>query len=282
LSRPPARDRRCPSWRRRVELKARNGDPGDRIPCPLGVCDGSGWILGPEDVARPCECRDRIVARARLSGVASVIPAKYRGVSFDRPPVTQIDKGAVTAVSDFCAGIDSKLDTGAGLWFCGNSGTGKTTLAMLLSRTALEAGRSVAIYSVPSLLARIRRTYEAETGEQSYMDFFERITTVDLLHLDDLGAERRTDWVMEQLYALINERYEGNRSMVVTSNSDEQALREEIGERIVSRLDEMCELIPLYGADQRVSLSAVDAAHSSQSSKGAPSVGSAGLGPLDH
>lgn len=49
--------------------------------CPLGVCDGSGWILGPEDVARPCECRERIVARARLAGVASVIPAKYRGVS---------------------------------------------------------------------------------------------------------------------------------------------------------------------------------------------------------
>ena len=43
--------------------------------CPLGVCDGTGWILGPEDVARPCDCRERIVARARLRGVHSMIPA---------------------------------------------------------------------------------------------------------------------------------------------------------------------------------------------------------------
>jgi DNA replication protein DnaC len=223
------------------------------------------------------------VARARLSGVASVIPAKYRGVSFDRPPVTQIDKGVVSAVSEFCAEIDSKLDAGAGLWFCGSAGTGKTTLAMLVSRTALEAGRSVAIYSVPSLLSRVRRTYDAASGEQSYMDFFERLTKVDLLHLDDLGAEHRTDWVMEQLYALVNERYEMRRSVLVTSNSDESELREEIGSRIVSRLDEMCDLIPLYGPDQRVSLSAVDTTGPvGGGAQGDSSLGTVGLGPLDH
>ena len=59
--------------------------------CPVGACDGSGWILGPEDVARPCECREGRIAKARTSGIASVIPAKYRGVSFERPPVTSID-----------------------------------------------------------------------------------------------------------------------------------------------------------------------------------------------
>ena len=59
--------------------------------CPLGVCDGSGWILGPEDVARPCECREPSgCSRGRSRGVASVIPPRYRGVSFDRPPVTDM------------------------------------------------------------------------------------------------------------------------------------------------------------------------------------------------
>jgi DNA replication protein DnaC len=265
-------------------LNSRTGDAADRIPCPLGVCDGSGWILGPEDVARPCECRDRIVARARLSGVASVIPAKYRGVSFERPPVTQIDDAAVSLVRDFCVEIDSNLEAGRGLWFFGDPGTGKTTLAMLVSRMALEAGRSVAIYSLPKLLARIRRTYDAEAGEQSYTEFFERLTGVDLLHLDDLGAESRTEWVIEQLYALLNERYETKRSVLVTTNRDEQGLRREVGDRTVSRVAEMCEPIPMFGEDQRVSLSVVDASSSRGAFSGSrrPASGSADLGPLDH
>jgi DNA replication protein DnaC len=206
-------------------------------------------------VARPCECRARTINRARLRGVASVIPAKYRGVSFDRPPVTQMDEIVVRRVRNFCGAIDQKLADGSGLWFFGGSGTGKTTLAMLVSRIALEEGRSVAIYSLPKLLSRIRRTYDGDPGEQSYDELFERLTTVDLLHIDDLGAENRTEWVLEQLYALINERYEQGRSLLVTTNYDEEELRSQLGEhtgdRIVSRLVEMCDPQPLYGEDHR-------------------------------
>ena len=61
---------------------------------------------------------------------------------------------------------------------------------------------------MPRLLARIRRTYDADTGEQSYLEFFNRLSSVDLLHIDDLGAEKPSEWVMEQLYSLVNERYE--------------------------------------------------------------------------
>ncbi|MFL5906471.1 MAG: ATP-binding protein [Solirubrobacterales bacterium] len=249
---------------------------GQREPCRLGICDGSGWILGPEDVARPCECRSRMVSQARLRGIDSVIPPKYRGVSFDRPPVTQIDHAVVRRVRNFCLDLDGNLDNGRGLWFFGNSGTGKTTLAMLISRTALEAGRSVAIYSLPKLLSRIRQTFDAETGAQSYSEFFERLSSVDLLHLDDLGAEKQTEWVLEQLYALVNERYERQRSLVVTSNYEDNELEDQLGSRIVSRLIEMCgdpEL--LFDEDRRVRVSA-DVA--SSLGEGAGSA----LGPLDH
>ena len=181
---------------------------GSQPACPLGVCDGSGWILGPEDVARACECRERTIARARLRGLASVIPAKYRGVSFDRPPVTEIAPDVVQPVREYCAEIDEMIDSRPRPLVLRRPGTGKTTLAMLVSKTALERGRSVAIYSMPKLLARIRRTYDAGAGEQSYAELFERLATVDLLHIDDLGAENRTEWVLEQLYSLINERYE--------------------------------------------------------------------------
>ena len=73
------------------------------------------------------------------------------------------------------------------------------------------------------------------------VDFLDRLATVDLLHIDDLGAEHRTDWVLEQLYTIINSRYEDERSIVITSNlGTATSSREQIGERIVSRLEEMC------------------------------------------
>jgi DNA replication protein DnaC len=214
-------------------------------------------VLGPEDVARPCECRERIVAQARLAGVASVIPAKYRGVGFDRPPISDMardpaSKAVVTAVREFIEALDARLDGGHGLWLMGDVGTGKTSLAMLVSKAAVEAGRSVAIYSLPRLLARIRRTYDAEAGEDSYLQFFERLASVDLLHLDDLGAEKTSDWVLEQLYAIVDERYGSQRSMVVTTNLDQAELEAQIGPRTVSRLVEICgDPLPLYGDDLR-------------------------------
>ena len=192
-------------------------------------------------------------AQARAKGVASVIPAKYRGVSFDRPPVTTMDPTTLREVRRFCDEICDNLAAGRGLWLTGDVGTGKTTLAMLISKMALETGHSVAIYSLPKLLARVRRTYDGAPGEQSYLELFSRLTSVDLLHMDDLGAEKTSDWVLEQLYALINERYEQHRSLVVTTNLDETELEDQIGERTVSRLVEICgDPVRMFGDDRRM------------------------------
>ncbi len=224
--------------------------------CTLGICDGSGWILGPEDVARPCDCRTERLHRGKSRGVSSVIPPRFRGVSFERPPVSDMardlqTKAAVTEVRAFVEDLDVRLAEGRGLWLFGDTGTGKTTLAMLISKAALEAGKSVAIYSLPKLLARIRRTYDSAPGGDNYLTFFERLTSVDLLHIDDLGAEKRSDWVLEQLYALVNERYEAQRSVLITTNLQHEALEEQIGTRTVSRLTEICDEVPVFGDDRR-------------------------------
>jgi DNA replication protein DnaC len=224
--------------------------------CPLGVCDGSGWILGPEDVARPCECRAARLNKGRSRGISSVIPPRYRGVSFDRPPVSDMTRDlqtkiAVNEVKKFVDDLDVRLREGRGLWLFGDTGTGKTTLAMLISKAALEAGKTVAIYSLPKLLARIRRTYDSEPGGDSYLSFFERLTSVDLLHIDDLGAEKRSDWVLEQLYALVNERYEAQRSILITTNLPHPELEEQIGSRTVSRLTQICDEVEVRGEDRR-------------------------------
>ena len=224
--------------------------------CTLGICDGSGWILGPEDVARPCDCRTERLNRGKSRGVSSVIPPRFRGVSFERPPVSDMSrdlqtKAAVAEVRRFVEDLDNRLAAGRGLWLFGDTGTGKTTLAMLISKAALEAGKSVAIYSLPKLLARIRRTYDSAPGGDNYLSFFERLTSVDLLHIDDLGAEKRSDWVLEQLYALVNERYEAQRSVLITTNLQHEALEEQIGSRTVSRLTEICDEVPVFGDDRR-------------------------------
>src|SRR5438270_12156463 len=123
---------------------------------------------------------------------------------------------------------------------------------MLVSKEALKAGRSFAIYSLPRLLNEIRDTHRAE---RSHVDLLDRLTAVDLLHIDDVGAERTTDWVLEELDSIVNARYEDQRSMVITTNIlDREALCEQISERTVSRLTEMCEEVPLLGEDRRMDL----------------------------
>ena len=219
--------------------------------CPK--CGGDGFVLDETGDATACECRAARLRRVRSSGGSAVIPRKYRGVSFDRAPVTNLDDTAVRQVRRFIHGLSENLGRGQGLWFTGDVGTGKTTLAMLVSKAALDAGHSVAIYSVPHLLAEIRDTYDRDPGERSYMDFFNRLVAVDLLHLEDLGTEKRTDWVLEQLYSLINERYEQQRSILVTTNLSVPDLEDQIGARTVSRIVEMCgDPLPLFGEDRRI------------------------------
>lgn len=233
--------------------------------CPK--CRGDGFVLDEQGDAIACSCRRTRIRHARAAGVSSVIPRKYRGVSFERAPVPEIERmnpPVVREVRRFCDEIDERIATGRGLWFMGDKGTGKTTLAMLASKSVLDAGYSVAIYSVPRLLAEIRDTYDSRPGEGSYMDFYRRLVSADLLHLDDLGAEKQTDWVLEQLYSLVNERYEQERPVVATTNLQFPAeLEQQIGERTVSRLVEVCgDPLLLFGEDRRIAFDPTRAAAS--------------------
>jgi DNA replication protein DnaC len=240
--------------------------------CPHGRCDGSGFV---EDEARrvaiPCSCRPTRIARRKAAAVAGRIPSRFREVSFDREPVPSIARTnpvVARTVRDYVSRIDEHLDAGRGLWFAGDVGTGKTTLAMLISKSAMEAGRTVAIYSLPRLLGLLRDSYDDSTS-YTLTGLIDRLCAVDLLHIDDVGAEQTTPWVLEQLYTIINTRYEDARSIMVTTNLYEpeasraehargavhdglEPLRDQIGARTVSRLQEMCgEVHEMFGHDHR-------------------------------
>jgi DNA replication protein DnaC len=219
--------------------------------CPFDMCDGSGFVLDEEtNTAYDCRCRRQRVSLAKARSLSAVIPRLYRDVAFERPPVIDMDVRIVAATRRFADSIDANLDAGRGLWFMGPVGTGKTTLAMLVSKAALKIGRSVAIYSLPRLLNEIRDMYRTD---RSHVDLLDRLTSVDLLHIDDIGAERTNDWVLEELYSIVNARYEDQRSIVITTNIDDRdKLCEQITARTVSRLTEMCEELPLEGHDRRM------------------------------
>ncbi len=221
--------------------------------CPFELCDGTGFLYDEEtNTAYDCRCRPQRVARAKARSLSAVIPRRYRDVSFERAPVNEIDPVIVAATRRYATTIEDQLDAGRGLWFMGPPGTGKTTLAMLVSQAALRAGRSVAIYSLPRLLNEIRET---QHSDRSYIELLDRLTAVDLLHIDDLGAERTTEWVLEELYSIVNGRYQDERSIVITTNIlDRGSLCEQITARTVSRLTEMCDELPLLGEDHRLDL----------------------------
>jgi DNA replication protein DnaC len=186
--------------------------------CPYGECDGSTWILDEEaNETRPCRCREQRVRQAVSGGIGTGIGRRFLEVSFDREPIVSLDRAVLRQVRGFVRSIDEHLDAGRGLWFDGPVGTGKTSLAILVAKAAKDAGRSFAVYPVPRLLAEIKRTFDRDASD-TYLGFFRRLCTVDLLVLDDLGAEKQTEWVLEQLYSIVNERWQDRRSIVVTTN----------------------------------------------------------------
>jgi DNA replication protein DnaC len=110
----------------------------------------------------------------------------------------------------------------------------------------------------------LRETYDDES-EFSLSELIDRLCAVDLLHIDDVGAEQTTDWVLEQLYTIVNTRYEDGRALLLTTNLVDQgkpdeedghpagALKRQIGERTVSRIWEICgDPLPLFGEDHRM------------------------------
>src|SRR5205085_2681477 len=126
---------------RRKQRACTTGPQTGAMKCAFGICDGSGLVIDENtNTAYDCRCRDQLIAHAKAKTLSAVIPRRYRDVAFERPPVTGIAPHVVAATRHYTNAIEEQLSSGRGLWFMGPVGTGKTTLAMLVSKAALEAG----------------------------------------------------------------------------------------------------------------------------------------------
>lgn len=136
----------------------------------------------------------------------------------------------------------------------GPYGCGKTHLAVAIAKKRIEAGQTVMILTAPDLLDYLREAFDPKIGE-SYSERFEQMRNVDLLILDDYGAQQGTPWANEKLFQLLNYRYNKRMSTVLTSNGlegTEPRLRSRMHDKKIARLVRMDEAqdYRIYGDEE--------------------------------
>ena len=225
------------------------------MPCPL--CDDTGWKPAGDD--RPgrvvrCDCWRENIGRLRLADAN--IPKRYLHCTLGN--FTAYNPSLERAVAQAKRVADAFPDVSRGLFLEGQPGVGKTHLAVAVLKQAIQTtGARGVFYDTRDLLRVIRSTYDAST-RTTELDILRPVMTAELLVLDDLGAEKTSEWVDETMNLIVNTRYNERRLTIFTSNypdipddTDPNSLLFRIGARMRSRLHEMCEFIDLDGGDYR-------------------------------
>src|SRR6478735_7611879 len=224
---------------------------------PCGFCDATGWKPVEKDGVRTvvrCDCKRAEAGQMRLA--SANIPRRYQHCTIANFTAynESLKKAAAMAerlAQDFPA-------VGRGLFFEGQPGVGKTHLAVAMLKQVVErTGARGIFYDTRDLLRLIRSTYDAST-RTTELEILRPVMTADLLVLDDLGAEKTSEWVEETMNLIVNTRYNERRLTIFTSNyedipddTDPNSLLFRIGHRMRSRLHEMCDFVIMDGADYR-------------------------------
>lgn len=211
--------------------------------------DGSPFYYPCEDYAgwEERECMRKVTESNRL-------PQSHASKSLESYIVDTVHQGKALFYMKELAKLPHGGVGQNGAFLFGDTGQGKTHLAVGLLKQQAENGSICMFTVVPELMDQLRECYRNNISEREIM---EALHKCDVLVLDDLGVERPTEWVAEKLYSIINTRYLYGLCTIITSNYSLTELEGRLGvsgKRITSRLLEMCKLIPLHGSDYRLKI----------------------------
>lgn len=235
------------------------------VVCPL--CEGTGWQQVEKDdvsgVVR-CDCRKR--SRASRILVDARIPERYAHCDLEvfeiGPPLTTRSiEQAKLAAAKFVE--EYPMSPPFGLLFMGRPGVGKTHLAVgIIKRLMREKSVECLFRTFPELLKEIQNSYNPRT-EASELSLLAPVLDAEVLVLDELGAQSHSSWVRDTVGYVLNYRYNENKVTILTTNFPDQvegrdarkgvsdSLIDRIGDRMRSRLYEMCKTVTMIGSDFR-------------------------------
>jgi DNA replication protein DnaC len=239
------------------------------------LCGGSGMRIIQKDgrqFAQPCDCRVQRRATARVE--QAHIPRRYEHCSLDNydthfPSSHRSLAAAHLRARKFVQSYP--LETaGTGLLITGSIGVGKTHLAVgILQALVAERGATGLFYDYRDLLKQVQNSYNRQVSATE-LEILAPVFNAEVLVLDELGASKPTDWVWDTVAHILNTRYNDRRTTIITTNyanlaplemltggtnatrsMREETLGDRIGERMRSRLQEMCVVVEMQGEDFR-------------------------------
>ncbi|HEY7351257.1 MAG TPA: ATP-binding protein [Terriglobales bacterium] len=239
--------------------------------CP--VCGGTGWKSQSDRRVQRCECR--IKSRAESLLASARIPKRYEHCELSNFEFDGPHRHLAAARMAACKFAEDYPVDRTGLLLIGSIGVGKTHLAAgIIKELVLSKGIPCLFYDYRELLKQIQNSYN-DSVKATELDVLRPVFEIELLVLDELGAVKPTEWVWDTVSLILNTRYNDNRTTIITTNfpdlaererrgyiraSDREAanyaasqdtLGDRIGERMRSRLHEMCRIVKMEGADFR-------------------------------
>lgn len=230
-------------------------------------CEGTGWkpvsIGGDRRVTR-CDCQLRERAQSLLA--AARIPKRYEHCELSNFEFDGPHRALAPARMAACRFVEEYPVEGTGLLLIGTIGVGKTHLAAgIIRELILSKGIPCLFYDYRELLKQIQNSYN-DSVQATELQVLRPVFETEVLVLDELGAVKPTEWVWDTVSLILNTRYNDNRTTIITTNFDdkpagliagprgasrEETLGDRIGERMRSRLHEMCRIVKMEGADFR-------------------------------